>query len=72
MASAIILKWYYYHITRLEPDKPYVEPSIDVEKWKLPMYKQWLNVHGQEYDGKVSDLRNNILLLKSNAIILHK
>ena len=66
LAFARVIKWYYYPITTLKPEKKYVEPLTAVNDWTKPMCKEWLKAHGLKIDGKVSDLRTVIVDSRRN------
>jgi len=64
LAFSRVIKWYYYPITTLQPDKPYTEPSIPLDKWYVKMCRDWLSAHGCDTKGYVKELKERIAALK--------
>ena len=65
-AFARVIKWYYYTITTLQPEKKNTEPLTAVEVWTKTMCKEWLKSHGLTTDGKVSERREVIVDSRTN------
>ena len=55
-----VILWYYYPITTLQPDKPYVEPTISLNKWFVKKCKYWLTANGCVSKGYVNGLNEII------------
>ena len=64
LAFSRVIKWYYYPITTLQPDKPYVEPTIPLDTWYVKMCRDWLIAHGCDSKGYVKELKERIDTLK--------
>ena len=67
LSFARVIKWYYNPVTSLQPDKPFQESCTVIESCNLPTCREWLKAYGYSNDGKVADIRPNILQLKSNS-----
>ena len=65
------IKWVYHHGYILQSmegfHEPYIEPDIPVKRWYVQMFKDWLDAHGVEFNGKSSELKEKIESLKANV-----
>ena len=66
-----IIKWVYHPVCILQSmerlHEPYIEPDIPVKRWYVQMCKDWLDAHGVEFNGKISELKEKIESLKANV-----